>query len=202
MIRLKQAVVVEGKYDKIKLSSLIDAVIIQTNGYGIFKDSDKLALIRYYAAKTGIIIMTDSDSAGFKIRNFIKGAVNKNDTVINVYIPDIFGKEKRKLKPSCEGKLGVEGVDKKIILEALEKAGVCVENSADNKDKITKTDLFELGLSGGRNSSLMRKKLLVKLSLPELLSASAMLDILNIMMDKNELEEIVRTIGEIDKGDE
>lgn len=202
MIRLKQAVVVEGKYDKIKLSSLIDAVIIQTNGYGIFKDSDKLALIRYYAAKTGIIIMTDSDSAGFKIRNFIKGAVNKNDTVINVYIPDIFGKEKRKLKPSCEGKLGVEGVDKKIILEALEKAGVCAENSADNKDKITKTDLFELGLSGGRNSSLMRKKLLVKLSLPELLSASAMLDILNTMMDKNELEEIVRTIGEIDKGDE
>lgn len=202
MIRLKQAVVVEGKYDKIKLSSLIDAVIIQTNGYGIFKDSDKLALIRYYAAKTGIIIMTDSDSAGFKIRNFIKGAVNKNDTVINVYIPDIFGKEKRKLKPSCEGKLGVEGVDKKIILEALEKAGVCAENSVYNKDKITKTDLFELGLSGGRNSSLMRKKLLVKLSLPELLSASAMLDILNTMMDKNELEEIVRTIGEIDKGDE
>ncbi len=202
MIRLKQAVVVEGKYDKIKLSSLIDAVIIQTNGYGIFKDSDKLALIRYYAAKTGIIIMTDSDSAGFKIRNFIKGAVNKNDTVINVYIPDIFGKEKRKLKPSCEGKLGVEGVDKKIILEALEKAGVCAENSVYNKDKITKTDLFELGLSGGRNSSLMRKKLLVKLSLPELLSASAMLDILNTMMDKNELEEIVRTIGEIDKGAE
>lgn len=202
MIRLKQAVVVEGKYDKIKLSSLIDAVIIQTNGYGIFKDSDKLALIRYYAAKTGIIIMTDSDSAGFKIRNFIKGAVNKNDTVINVYIPDIFGKEKRKLKPSCEGKLGVEGVDKKIILEALEKAGVCAENSVNNTDKITKTDLFELGLSGGRNSSLMRKKLLVKLSLPELLSASAMLDILNTMMDKNELEEIVRTIGEIDKGAE
>ncbi|HBN11877.1 MAG TPA: DUF4093 domain-containing protein [Ruminococcus sp.] len=199
MIRLKQAVVVEGKYDKIKLSSLIDAVIIQTNGYGIFKDSDKLALIRYYAAKTGIIIMTDSDSAGFKIRNFIKGAVNKNDTVINVYIPDIFGKEKRKVKPSCEGKLGVEGVDKKIILDALEKAGVCAENSVSNKDKITKTDLFELGLSGGRNSSLMRKKLLVKLSLPELLSASAMIDILNTMMDKNELAEIVRTVN---KGDE
>ncbi len=199
MIRLKQAVVVEGKYDKIKLSSLIYAVIIQTNGYGIFKDSDKLALIRYYAAKTGIIIMTDSDSAGFKIRNFIKGAVNKNDTVINVYIPDIFGKEKRKVKPSCEGKLGVEGVDKKIILDALEKAGVCAENSVSNKDKITKTDLFELGLSGGRNSSLMRKKLLVKLSLPELLSASAMIDILNTMMDKNELAEIVRTVN---KGDE
>ncbi|HCR73704.1 MAG TPA: DUF4093 domain-containing protein, partial [Ruminococcus sp.] len=198
MIRLKQAVVVEGKYDKIKLSSLIYAVIIQTNGYGIFKDSDKLALIRYYAAKTGIIIMTDSDSAGFKIRNFIKGAVNKNDTVINVYIPDIFGKEKRKVKPSCEGKLGVEGVDKKIILDALEKAGVCAENSVSNKDKITKTDLFELGLSGGRNSSLMRKKLLVKLSLPELLSASAMIDILNTMMDKNELAEIVRTVN---KGD-
>lgn len=202
MIRLKQAVVVEGKYDKIKLSSLIDAVIIQTNGYGIFKDSDKLALIRYYAAKTGIIIMTDSDSAGFKIRNFIKGAVNKNDTVINVYIPDIFGKEKRKLKPSCEGKLGVEGVDKKIILEALEKAGVCAENSDNTTEKINKTDLFELGLSGVKNSSLLRKKLLAQLQLPELLSASAMLDVLNTMMDKEKLAEIVRTIGEINKGDE
>lgn len=202
MIKLKQAVVVEGKYDKIKLSSLIDAVIIQTNGYGIFKDSDKLALIRYYAAKTGIIIMTDSDSAGFKIRNFIKGAVDKNDTVINVYIPDIFGKEKRKLKPSCEGKLGVEGVDKEIILEALAKAGVCAESSDNNSEKINKTDLFELGLSGGKNSSLLRKKLLAQLQLPELLSASAMLDVLNTMMDKEKLAEIVRTIGEINKGDE
>lgn len=202
MIKFKQAVVVEGKYDKIKLSSLIDAVIIQTNGYGIFKDSDKLALIRYYAAKTGIIIMTDSDSAGFKIRNFIKGAVDKNDTVINVYIPDIFGKEKRKLKPSCEGKLGVEGVDKEIILEALAKAGVCAESSDNNSEKINKTDLFELGLSGGKNSSLLRKKLLAQLQLPELLSASAMLDVLNTMMDKEKLAEIVRTIGEINKGDE
>ena len=202
MIKLKQAVVVEGKYEKIKLSSLIDAVIIQTNGYGIFKDSDKLALIRYYAAKTGIIIMTDSDSAGFKIRNFIKGAVDKNDTVINVYIPDIFGKEKRKLKPSCEGKLGVEGVDKEIILEALAKAGVCAESSDNNSEKINKTDLFELGLSGGKNSSLLRKKLLAQLQLPELLSASAMLDVLNTMMDKEKLAEIVRTIGEINKGDE
>lgn len=202
MIKLKQAVVVEGKYDKIKLSSLIDAVIIQTNGYGIFKDSDKLALIRYYAAKTGIIIMTDSDSAGFKIRNFIKGAVDKNNTVINVYIPDIFGKEKRKLKPSCEGKLGVEGVDKKVILEALAKAGVCAESSDNNSEKINKTDLFELGLSGGKNSSLLRKKLLAHLQLPELLSASAMLDVLNTMMDREKLAEIVRTIGEINKGDE
>lgn len=201
MIKLKQAVVVEGKYDKIKLVSIIDAVIIETNGYGIFKDKEKLSLIRYYAKKTGIIIMTDSDSAGFKIRNFLKGAV-PDGNIINVYIPDIFGKEKRKIKPSCEGKLGVEGVDKKIILNALEKAGVSADSSEINKDKINKTDLFELGLSGRNNSSFIRRKLLKKLELPELLSASAMLDVLNTMMNKDELEKFVQTIEYNEKGDE
>ena len=109
MLKVKQAVIVEGKYDKIKLDSIIDGVIVQTNGYSIFKDKEKLALIRFYAEKTGIIILTDSDSAGFKIRNYLKGAI-PDGKIINVYIPDIFGKERRKLKPSAEGKLGVEGV--------------------------------------------------------------------------------------------
>lgn len=189
MIKLEQAVIVEGKYDKIKLSSIIDAVIITTNGFNIFKDTEKLELIRYYAEKTGIIIMTDSDSAGFIIRNHIKGAVKKG-TVINVYIPDIMGKEKRKLKPSAEGKLGVEGVEKKIILEALEKAGVTA-SAGEEREKITKTDLFTLGLSGGKNSSDLRKKLLEDLKLPSLLSPNSMLEVLNTMMSPEELEEIM-----------
>ena len=193
MIKLKQAVVVEGKYDKIKLSSIIDAVIIETNGYRIFKDSEKLELIKYYAEKTGIIIMTDSDSAGFKIRNFIKSTV-RNGNIINVYIPDISGKEKRKTKPSAEGKLGVEGVDKKIILRSLENAGVTQYSESEKRDSISRTDLFELGLSGGKNSSQMRKILLHKLELPQLLSVSSMLDVLNTMMDKSELEKLVQTI--------
>lgn len=192
MIKLEQAVIVEGKYDKIKLSSIIDAVIITTNGFNIFKDTEKLELIRYYAEKTGIIIMTDSDSAGFIIRNHIKGAVKKG-TVINVYIPDIMGKEKRKIKPSAEGKLGVEGVEKKIILEALEKAGVTV-SAGEEREKITKTDLFTLGLSGGKNSSELRKKLLEYLKLPSLLSPNSMLEVLNTMMSTEELEEIMRRI--------
>ena len=120
MIRINQAVIVEGKYDKIKLSSIIDGIIIVTNGFRIFKDTEKLELIRYYASTTGIIILTDSDSAGRKIRGYIKGAVNGGD-IRNVYIPDILGKEKRKEKPSAEGKLGVEGVDADILLDALEK---------------------------------------------------------------------------------
>lgn len=189
MIKLEQAVIVEGKYDKIKLSSIIDAVIITTNGFNIFKDTEKLELIRYYAEKTGIIIMTDSDSAGFIIRNHIKGAVKKG-TIINVYIPDIMGKEKRKLKPSAEGKLGVEGVEKKIILEALEKAGVTA-SAGEDREKITKTDLFTLGLSGGKNSSDLRKKLLEYLKLPSLLSPNSMLEVLNTMMSPEELEEIM-----------
>lgn len=189
MIKLEQAVIVEGKYDKIKLSSIIDAVIITTNGFNIFKDKEKLELIRYYAEKTGIIIMTDSDSAGFTIRNHIKGAVKKG-TVINVYIPDIMGKEKRKLKPSAEGKLGVEGVEKKIILEALEKAGVTA-SAGEEREKITKTDLFTLGLSGGKNSSELRKKLLEYLKLPSLLSPNSMLEVLNTMLSLEELEEIM-----------
>ncbi len=189
MIKLEQAVIVEGKYDKIKLSSIIDAVIITTNGFSIFKDQEKLELIRYYAEKNGIIIMTDSDSAGFIIRNHIKGAVKKGK-IINVYIPDIMGKEKRKLKPSAEGKLGVEGVEKNIILEALKKAGVTA-SSAPQRKKITKTDLYILGLSGGKNSSEMRKKLLEYLKLPSLLSPNSMLEILNSMYSPEELEEIM-----------
>lgn len=194
MIKIEQAIIVEGKYDKIKLSSIVNAVIIVTNGFGIFKDEEKLELIRYYARKTGIIILTDSDSAGFQIRNHIKGAV-KNGKIYNVYIPDIMGKEKRKVKPSAEGKLGVEGVEKKIILKAFENAGITASESSDNSiPEITKTDLYMLGLSGGNNSSILRKKLLAYLKLPSLLSANSMLEVLNTMISYDELKEIMDKI--------
>ncbi len=194
MIKIEQAIIVEGKYDKIKLSSIVNAVIIVTNGFGIFKDEEKLELIRYYARKTGIIILTDSDSAGFQIRNHIKGAV-KNGKIYNVYIPDIMGKEKRKVKPSAEGKLGVEGVEKKIILKAFENAGITASESSDNSiPEITKTDLYMLGLSGGNNSSILRKKLLAYLKLPSLLSANSMLEVMNTMMSYDELKEIMDKI--------
>lgn len=194
MIFIEQAVIVEGKYDKIKLSSIIDAVIIQTNGFKIFKDQEKRALIRYYAREKGIIILTDSDSAGFKIRNYVKGIV-KDGKIINVYIPDVFGKEKRKIAPSKEGKLGVEGIDKEVIIEALRKAGVLMSKSKSPKDLITKMDLYEDGFSGGQNSSLKRQKLLHELNLPELLTTGAMLDIINTMFDKKTYKEFIKKIN-------
>lgn len=194
MLKIKQAIVVEGKYDKIKLSSFVDAVIIVTNGFGIFKDKEKLELIKYYAQKTGIIILTDSDRAGFIIRNHIKGAV-KNGKIQNVYIPDIFGKEKRKVSPSAEGKLGVEGIEKNILIKAFEKAGIATQETDKKSEKpITKTDLFVLGLSGGKNSVELRRKLLNELNLPSLLSANSMLEVLNTMLSFQELEEKVKKI--------
>lgn len=194
MLHLKEAVIVEGKYDKIKLSSIIDAVIIPTNGFTVFKDREKLEIIRYFAAKTGIIILTDSDAAGFKIRSFLKGAV-KNGKITNVYIPDIFGKERRKAVPSKEGKLGVEGVDKEVIFEAFRKAGIDAEDKPQNSDPITRLDLYETGFSGGKNSSEKRKKLLAALELPELLTASGIIDVVNASMTRQEFFDIVQKIN-------
>ncbi|MBQ8724890.1 MAG: DUF4093 domain-containing protein [Oscillospiraceae bacterium] len=190
MIKIKQAVVVEGKYDKIKLSSILDAVIIVTNGFRIYKDEEKLALIRYYAQTTGIILLTDPDRAGFRIRNFIKGSV-KNGKIYNVYAPDIYGKETRKEKASAEGKLGVEGISKKLLLEAFAKAGITASDAEPPADPINKAYLFEIGLSGGTGSSEMRRILQKHLGLPELLSASSLVEVLNTMMTKTELTEIL-----------
>lgn len=144
MIQIKQAVIVEGKYDKIKVSNILDTLIIETDGFGIFKDKNKQKLIRRLAETRGILILTDSDSAGFTIRSFLNGIVPK-EQLINVYIPDIFGKEKRKSEPSKEGKLGVEGVKSDVIIDALKKAGVKFDVDAESPKKIrsvTKTDLF------------------------------------------------------------
>ncbi|MCM1314085.1 MAG: DUF4093 domain-containing protein [Prevotella sp.] len=193
MIKINQAIIVEGKYDKIKLASVVDAVIIVTDGFRIFKDTEKIELIRYYARKTGIIILTDSDSAGRKIRGYIKGAVN-DGKIINVYIPDIFGKEKRKEKPSAEGKLGVEGIDKDILIKAFEKSGIHSEEVTRKKD-ITKFTLYELGLSGGKDSRQLRENLQKSLGLPSLMSTSALIEVLNIMMTSTELAEYVKNSG-------
>lgn len=203
MLHVKQAVVVEGKYDKIKLSSVIDGVIIPTDGFNVFKNKETLALIRYFAETTGIIILTDSDAAGFKIRSFLKGAVGKGE-ILNVYVPDIFGKERRKTAPSKEGKLGVEGMEKEIILEAFRKAGIAAEEEVEQsqREPITKLDLYECGLSGGKNSSAMRKKLLAELKLPELLTASGMVAILNTMMSRQELFALAEKINKLTSGEE
>lgn len=190
MLHIEQAVIVEGKYDKIKLSSILDAVIITTNGFSVMKNKEKLEIIRFYAQNKGIIILTDSDSAGFKIRNYLKGAI-KNGKIINVYVPDIFGKEKRKAAPSKEGKLGVEGIDKEIILDAFKKARVISYDKDADNDPITRIDLYECGLSGGENSSEKRKVLLQQLGMPQLLTTTGMLEILNTMMSRSEFYDFI-----------
>ncbi len=187
------ALIVEGKYDKIKLSSIVEAVIIQTDGFKVFKDEDKRNLICHYAKTKGIAILTDSDSAGFKIRNYIKGFV-KEGKIVNVYIPDIFGKEKRKVEASKEGKLGVEGIKKDILIKSFEKAGIITYESEEKKELITKMDFYLDGFIGQDNSSAKRQALLKTLELPELLSTKATLEIINTVIDLNEYKKIVEKL--------
>lgn len=190
MIRVKEAVIVEGKYDKIKLSSLIDGLILQTNGFRIFKDPEQMALIRSLADTRGILILTDSDAAGFLIRNYLSSCIAP-EKIRHAYIPDILGKEKRKQKPSREGKLGVEGVPTATLKQALLRAGVGVEEERlPSVRRITKADFFLCGLSGGHSSSEKRAVLLKKLSLPEHLSANALLEVLNGILSYEEFARI------------
>lgn len=196
MIKIDQAVIVEGKYDKIRLSSILDTIIIETNGFSIFKDKEKQALIRLLAEKRGLVVMTDSDSAGFKIRSFISGMV-KPEKIIHVYTPDIFGKERRKEHPSKEGKLGVEGIDNEVLIKALERSGIKTgesEAKAPEGRQITAYDLYEDGLSGGKDSSEKRGKLTDKLMLPERISTSSLIKILNITMSYEEYKSLVTAL--------
>ncbi len=195
MIKISQAVIVEGKYDKIKLSGIIDAPIIQTDGFGIFKDKELQRLIRMLAEKRGILVLTDSDSAGFKIRSFIGSTVDKK-YIKHAYIPDIFGKEKRKTEPSKEGKLGVEGVSEEVIMQALANAGVLFENSQSPERPITKLDLYEFGFTGGENSSEKRAALLRYYALPSRLTANALVTVLNCITT---YERFIEDIKEIKK---
>ena len=193
MIKINQAVIVEGKYDKIKLSSIIDAPIIQTDGFGIFKDKELQRLIRMLAEKRGILVLTDSDSAGFKIRSFIGSTVDKK-YIKNAYSPDIFGKERRKTEPSKEGKLGVEGVSEEVIMQALANAGVLYENSSEPERPITKLDLYEFGFTGGENSAEKRACLLRYYALPSRLTANALVTVLNCITTYDRFVEDVREI--------
>lgn len=187
MQRIKEVIVVEGRYDKNTLSQIVDAVVIETGGFGIFNDVQKRKLLKKLAEARGLIIMTDSDGAGFMIRNHIKGCVDPS-LVKHAYIPDIYGKEKRKLKGSKEGKLGVEGMSPQTLLDALKRAGATFEGETSPiaAPRISKADLFKKGLSGGDNSAQQRKRLMEQLDLPEHLSTGSLLDVLNATMNRDE----------------
>ena len=191
MVKIKEAIVVEGRYDKNTLSQIVDAPIFETRGFGIFKDKAQMALLRQVAQRRGLIVFTDADGAGFVIRNHLKSAIPAQ-YLKHAYTPDIFGKERRKSAPGKEGKLGVEGMRPEIILDALRKAGATFEgeNSAP-VHQITKQDLMELGLSGGADASSIRLALLKKLDLPQHMSANAMLQALNLLYDIQELKKIM-----------
>ncbi|MBQ8003393.1 MAG: DUF4093 domain-containing protein [Clostridia bacterium] len=183
MIKIKEAVIVEGKYDKMQLKKVCDALIITTDGFRIFRDKDKREFLKALAQRQGLLILTDSDRAGFVIRGHLKSFI-PSEYIKNVYIPDIKGKEKRKDKPSKEGLLGVEGIDEETLKELLEKANVT--KSQANPNPITKVDLFTLGLSGKKGASALRQALIKELSLPSRLSANSLLEILNSAYTRDE----------------
>jgi ribonuclease M5 len=190
-IHITVPIVVEGRYDKNTLSQILDAPILETSGFGIFKDKQQMSLLRRIAETRGLIVFTDSDGAGFVIRNHIKSAI-PGKYLKHAYIPDIYGKEKRKAAPGKEGKLGVEGMNREVILEALRRAGATIEGEENQlASQITKQDLMELGLSGNPDSAAKRRVLLKKLNLPEHMSANAMLQALNLLYTLEELTTIV-----------
>ena len=193
MIHTDRAIVVEGKYDKIKLSSMVDGVIICTGGFRVYQDKEMQARLRALAKKQGLAVLTDSDTAGFKIRGFLRSICGK-ENIVDVYIPDLYGKEKRKDHPSKEGKLGVEGVPEEVLQKAFADAGIGAELVLQKKDPITKMDLFELGLSGRAESALRRKQLMKHLTLPEHLTTNALVTVLDVLMSR---EELFLTCGEL-----
>ena len=194
MVKIREAIVVEGRYDKNTLSQIVDAPIFETSGFGIMKDKAQLALLRKVAGVRGLIVFTDSDGAGFVIRNYLKSAI-PSEYLKHAYIPDIYGKERRKAAPGKEGKLGVEGMRPEIILEALRRAGATVEGEQVSvSSQISKQDLMELGLSGGKDSSAKRLALLKKLELPEHMSANAMLQALNLLFTPDLLRGYIHSL--------
>ena len=194
MRKIKEVIVVEGRYDKNTLSQIVDATVVTVGGFSVFNDKEKLAFLRRLANERGLIILTDSDGAGFVIRNHLKGALPK-DKVKQAYIPDVMGKERRKRHAGKEGKLGVEGMKPDVLLEALRKAGATfLDEEADapvQKEPLTKADLFELGLTGGTDSAEKRQALLKKLELPSKLTANGLLEALNLLYDRDTLERIM-----------
>ncbi len=202
MIKVKEAIIVEGKYDKIKLQNIIDGLIVPTDGFGVFNDKEKQFLIRRLAEERGLLILTDSDAAGFMIRNFLKGCVPQ-ERMKHAYIPDIFGKEKRKPHPSKEGKLGVEGISEKILLDAVLRSGAeCTSNTCiiQNQHKeITKSDFYTYGLNGTPCAEKKRIQLKKFLNFPEHMSTNALLQTVNFLMTKSEFEEKLHLCFETEK---
>ena len=198
MYKIKETIIVEGVYDKIKLSGFIDGIILVTNGFTVFKDKRLIESIKTFAKETGIVILTDSDTAGFKIRNYIKQSVEEG-IVLHAYVPDIHGKEKRKAAPGKEGLLGVEGIDNETILDALKKAGCTIDGDRQSKkspQKITKAHMFSAGLSGGADSSEKRKKMATLLGIPAKISANMLLDVVNRLMDYDEFINFVNKLND------
>ena len=195
MVKIRQAIVVEGRYDKNTLSQIVDATILETSGFGIMHDKQQLSLLRRVARSRGLIVFTDSDGAGFVIRNFLKSAIAP-EFLLHAYIPDVYGKEKRKQTAGKEGKLGVEGMPPDVILECLRRAGAQFEDEqpVTVSQPITKQDFMELGLSGGKDSSQRRAQLLQKLEFPQHMSSNAMLQALNLLYTLPQLQEIMKNL--------
>lgn len=193
MLKLKEAIVVEGRYDKIALEPLVDTAIFTTDGFGIFHDREKMALLRAVAEARGLIVLTDADGAGLVIRNRLRGSID-GKYLKHAYIPDIPGKERRKARPSREGTLGVEGMRPEVLREALERAGATLEDAP--REPVTKSDLFALGLSGGADASWRRKELQKRLGLPEKLSANALLEAINCLYTREEFLSAAQALQE------
>ena len=192
-MRIQEAIVVEGRYDKATLAGVVDTVILETAGFGVFKDGERLALLRKLAAKRGLIVLTDSDGAGFVIRNFLKGTIPK-EQVKHAYVPDVYGKERRKRAPGKEGKLGVEGMPPDVLRNAILRAGATVldeDGPSRPTGDLTPADLFALGLSGTPDAAQRRAALLRKLELPEHMSAKALLAALNALYTPSELDALL-----------
>ena len=194
-LKIKEALVVEGRYDKSALAGVVDTLILDTAGFGVFKDGERLALLRKLAAKRGLIVLTDPDGAGFVIRNYLKGAIPK-DRLKHAYVPDVYGKERRKRAPGKEGKLGVEGMPPEVLRDAILRSGATVldgDMAPQAQGNLTPADLFALGLSGTTDAAERRAALLKRLDLPEHMSAKALLAALNALYTPDELEELLES---------
>ena len=188
MRRIREVIVVEGRYDKNALKQVVEATVVETGGFGVFNDKERLELLRRLADERGLILLTDSDGAGFVIRNFLKGAIPR-EKLKQAYIPDIYGKERRKTAPGKEGKLGVEGMSPQVLLQALERAGASFEDGEtvrEAREPITKMDFYDLGLTGKPDSAVVRQMLLKELNLPEKMTANALLEAVNILYSREE----------------
>ena len=185
--KIQEVIAVEGRYDKNTLLQVVDASVLELGGFGIFNDRERTALLRRLAETRGIILFTDPDGAGFVIRNRLKGAI-PTGRVLHAYVPDVYGKERRKRRAGKEGKLGVEGMPPEVLLEALRRAGAQAEDSPEPPDPITKTDLYLAGLSGGADSAARRRALQQELGLPEHLGSTGLLQALNLLMTREEFQ--------------